>query len=79
MWPMELALISSFCSVKRMKVFDSPLDGTLIHRRLAGTHLPIQEGWKAELAWVEKRDTQIFKSWKNRDRTGDLVGGKQGS
>ena len=23
-WPMEPALISSFCSVKRMRVFDSP-------------------------------------------------------
>ena len=32
---MEVVLISGFCSVKRMRVFDSPLDGTLIHRRLA--------------------------------------------
>ena len=27
MWPMERALISDFCSVKRMRVFDSPWTG----------------------------------------------------
>ena len=44
---MEPAHISGFCSVKRMRVFDSPLDGTLIHRRLApkrfSTHLSLVE------------------------------------
>ena len=33
-WPMEPALISGFCSVKRMRVWLS-LDETLIYRRLA--------------------------------------------
>ena len=27
LWPMELALISGFCSVKRMRGFDSPWMG----------------------------------------------------
>ena len=27
-WPMEPALISGFCTVKRMRVFDSPLTGS---------------------------------------------------
>ena len=32
--PWSRRLISGFCSAKRMRVFDSPLDGTLIHCRL---------------------------------------------
>mgnify|MGYP001795693070 CR=1 FL=1 len=36
-WPMELAIISGFCSVKWMRYFDSSLDGTLIHCRLASS------------------------------------------
>ena len=53
------------------KVYDSPSTG---HKFLArqfdsqdsGTHLPTSEGWKAELAQVEKKDTQIFKSRQSR-------------
>ena len=44
-WPMEPVLISGFCNVKRMRVFDSPLEAAD-----AGTHLPTPEGGKAELA-----------------------------
>ena len=39
----------------------------------AGTHLPTPEGWKAELAWVEKKIAQIFDlcEYRTRDpRTG---------
>ena len=42
-WLIRPALISGFRSVKRRRVYDSPLDRRLIHRRLvpavAGTHL----------------------------------------
>ena len=42
----------------------------------AGTHFPNQEGWRADLALVEKKVTQIFKSQHIGDRTGDLVVGR---
>ena len=59
------ALISGFCSVKRMRVFDSTTD--------AGTHLPNLEGWKAELALAEKKVIQRSNHGRARNRTRDML------
>ena len=34
MWPIRTALISGFCSMKRLGVYLFPLDGMLVHRRV---------------------------------------------
>ena len=47
-----------------------PLDGTLIHHRLAPSrrwYSFTYPGRTAELVKAEKKDTQIFKSWQSRD------------
>ena len=71
-WPMELALISSFCSVKQMRVFDYPLDGTLIHRRLAPSR-----------RWYSFTYPGRIESWVSlvtkEDRTNVQISAKQGT
>ena len=81
-WPMELALISGFFSVKADESslwlpldpgWDTDPSQVSSQQTLDRYHLPTPEGWKAELALAENKVTQIFKSWQSWDRTGDLV------
>ena len=70
-WPMKPALNSVFWSVKWMRVFDSPLDRTLIYSRLAPsrhwnsfTYPKRMENW-VSLGGKESRTIE-FKSWQSR-------------
>ena len=81
---MEPVLISSFCSVKRMhESLWLPLDGTLIHRRLAPSRCWYSFTYLGRMgSWVglgEKKVPQIFQSWQSQDWTGDLVVRRQRS
>ena len=82
-WLIELALISSFCCDKRMIVFEFLLEGTLIHRKLAPSRRLYSFTYPGRIeSYFSVRGNKVaqkFKSWQSRDRTGDLVVGKQRS
>ena len=64
-WTMEPALISGFCSIKRMRVWFL-LDGTLIHRRLANSwYLPTFE-CVSGFHWSALEFSQTFASVSTR-------------
>ena len=82
-WPIEPALISDFCSIKRIRVFDSPWTGTnpsqvSSQQTLVLIYLPRK--MESELAEAGKRVAQISSILCiAEDRTGDLVVGRQRS
>ena len=72
----------SFCSVNRMRVKRHwSLGGTLVHRRLAPSRRWYSFNYPGKMeSWIKfrrKNRSQIFESQLSRDRTGDLVVGKQ--
>ena len=82
-WPMEPALISGFCSVKKMRVFDSPGQDTnpsLVssQQTLVLIYLPRKDG---KLSWLrrKRRLHKYSNLGKAEDQTGDLVARKQRS
>ena len=69
-WPMEPALISGFCSVKQMRVFDSSWTG-LIHHRLAPSGHWYSFTYPGRMeSWVildgKKSRTNQFKPWQSQ-------------
>ena len=80
---MELVLISGFCSIKGMRVFDSPGWDTnplqvSSQQTLVLIYLPRKDG---KLSWLrrKRRSHKFSNLGKAGDRTGDLVVGKQRS
>ena len=79
MWPMEPALISSFCSVKRL-LTPPGWDTNPSQISSQQTLVLIYLSRKAELAQAGKKVTQISSNLgRAADRTGDLVAGRQRS
>ena len=84
-WPMDPALISGFCSVKPPdESLRLPLNGTLIHRRLAPSRCWYSFTYPGRMeTWVglggKEGHSDFLKSRQIRDRTGDLGIGKQRS